>query len=87
MRAWAGYDLLNAINIEEPPAKVASNFTTVDGLPGELKVNIGPEKTLMKLTLVKGQVQYHWQAEAPSQQFDDYYKFFYYVASEYDVGP
>lgn len=87
MRAWAGYDLLNAINIEEQPAQVASNFTTADGLPGELKVNIGPQKTLMKLTLVKGQVQYHWQAEAPSQQFDDYYKFFYYVASEYDVGP
>lgn len=86
MRAWAGYDLSNSINIEETPATAARNFKTEEGLVGELKVNIGREISSMTLTLDRGQVQYHWQAEAPSQQFDDYYKFFYYVASQYDVG-
>lgn len=86
MRAWAGYDLSNSISInEETQGTGARNFTTEEGLPGELKVNIGPDISSMTLTLIEGQVQYHWQAEAPSQQFDDYYKFFYYVASQYDV--
>ncbi|MDY6804408.1 MAG: PsbP-related protein [Cyanobacteriota bacterium] len=85
MRAWAGYDLSNSIDIEETQGTVARNFTTEKGLPGELKVNIGQETSSMTLTFIEGQVQYHWQAEAPSQEFDDYYKFFYYVASQYDV--
>lgn len=85
MRAWAGYDLSNYKN-EETQGTGARNFTTEKGLAGELKVHIGQETSSMTLTLIEGQVQYHWQAEAPSQQFDDYYKFFYYVASQYDVG-
>lgn len=80
IRAWAGYELSNSIN------SVARNFQTEEGLVGELKVNIGPEISSMTLILEKGEVQYHWQAEAPTEQFDDYYKFFYYVASQYDVG-
>ncbi|NEP41288.1 MAG: hypothetical protein F6K35_19485 [Okeania sp. SIO2H7] len=82
MRAWAGYNLLNS---EDSQPKAANNFITEEGLPGELRVKIGPEISSMTLRLEKGQIQYYWEAEAPSQQFDDYYKFFYYVASQYDV--
>jgi hypothetical protein len=88
IRGWAGHQI-------KPIAKPKSgtlpslkpNFTTEQGLPGELQVNIGPEISSMKLVLEQGNIRYNWQGRSPSQQFDDYYRFFYYSAKQYRVPP
>ncbi len=88
IRGWAAHQI-------KPIAKPKSgtlpslkpNFTTEQGLPGELQVNIGPEISSMKLVLEQGDIRYNWQGRSPSQQFDDYYRFFYYSARQYRVPP
>ena len=94
IRGWAGYNLpaatgkqrhkTNNIDAAKP---LRRNFTTEQGLSGEVKVNLGSQISSMTLTLVEGDVRYNWQGKAPSKQFADYYKFFYYVASQYRVSP
>ena len=87
IRAWGAYDLSNPQS-QRPNASNSSsiqNFTTEQGLSGQLQIDIGPKTSSMKLTLVDREMQYYWEAEAPTQEFDDYYKFFYYVASQYRV--
>ncbi|WP_449420943.1 hypothetical protein [Phormidium nigroviride] len=75
-------------NIDIDRAKpLHRNFTTEQGLSGQLKVNLGSQVSSMTLTLVEGDVRYNFQGKAPSKQFADYYKFFYYVASQYRVLP
>jgi len=59
------------------------NFTTQQGVTGQLKVEVGLETSLMTLTLHQGQVEYHWQGQSDSEQFADYYHFFNYIASQY----
>lgn len=61
------------------------NFTTAQGLAGEVAVDVGPEISSLTLTLVQGQIVYNWQGRSPSAQFPDYYQFFSYVASQYQV--
>jgi hypothetical protein len=94
IRGWAGYNLAgisgnsgkNTKNLDAPKP-LQQNFTTEQGLAGELKVELGSPVSSMTLTLVRGDVRYNFQGKAPSKQFADYYKFFYYVASQYRVSP
>lgn len=67
------------------PKVSKQNFTTQQGLTGELKVEVDSEFSSMTLTLKQRQILYVWQGQAPSKQFADYYRFFYYVASQYRV--
>jgi len=67
------------------PAPIKENFVTEQGLPGELEVQIAADTSSLNLTLEYEGVIYRWQGRSPSQQFEDYYKFFSYVASEYRV--
>jgi len=91
IRGWAGYNVPAAnrkqrhnINIDQPkPLKL--NFTTEQGLSGELKVDLRSQESSMTLILVEGDVRYNFQGKAPSKQFADYYKFFYYVGRQYRV--
>ncbi|WP_275519787.1 hypothetical protein [Kamptonema sp. UHCC 0994] len=94
IRGWAGYNLAAATgkqrdknNSIDRPKPLQRNFTTEQGLSGELKVDLGSQVSSMTLTLVTGDVRYNFQGKAPSKQFADYYKFFYYVASQYRVSP
>ena len=83
IRGWAS----NQYALQKNKAKsLQSNFKTKQGLAGQLKVKIGPEQSSMTLTLNQGQFRYSWQGQAPSQQFDNYYRFFYYTAVEYQVS-
>jgi len=61
------------------------NFTTEQGVTGQLRVEVGVDTSLMSLTLNQGQVEYHWQGQADSEQFADYYRFFNYIASQYQL--
>lgn len=65
----------------------APNFTTRQGLRGQLRVEIGPTVSLMTLTLTEDGVVYFWQGRSPSGQFSQYYEFFNYVARQYYVAP
>ena len=83
IRGWAS----NRFALPPNKAKsLESNFKTKQGLAGQLKVKISPEVSSMTLTLNQGQIRYIWQGRAPSQQFDNYYRFFYYTAAEYQVS-
>ncbi|OCR02774.1 hypothetical protein BCD67_18095 [Oscillatoriales cyanobacterium USR001] len=98
MRGWAGYNLVGDVGKEgkniknnknniDSPKPLQENFTTEQGVVGELKVELGDRVSSMTLTLVRGDVRYNFQGKAPSKQFADYYKFFYYVASQYRISP
>lgn len=63
----------------------APNFTTRQGLRGQLRVEIGASVSLMTLTLAEEGVVYFWQGRSPSDQFSQYYEFFDYVAKQYHV--
>lgn len=63
----------------------APNFTTRQGLRGQLRVEIGTSVSLMTLTLTEEGVVYFWQGRSPSDQFSQYYEFFDYVAKQYYV--
>jgi hypothetical protein len=67
------------------PDPIKENFVTEQGLSGELEVEIATETSSLNLTLEYEGVIYRWQGQSPSQQFEDYYKFFSYVASQYRV--
>lgn len=82
MRTWAGYALTP---INKGIDHINPNFITESGEAGRLQVNIDKENTTMRLTLVKNGIQYHWQGSTPSREFANYYKFFYYVASQYQL--
>jgi hypothetical protein len=63
------------------------NFTTAQGLTGNLQVEIGSDTSLMTLTLSRGKVLYNWQGQCSSKQFASYYRFFSYVAGQYRLPP
>jgi hypothetical protein len=67
------------------PDPIKENFVTEQGLSGELEVEIAAETSSLNLTLEYEGVIYRWQGRSPSQQFEDYYKFFSYVANHYRV--
>jgi hypothetical protein len=98
IRGWAGYNIAGTAgrewkrkskknSIDHNSSPLQENFTTEQGVVGRLKVELGSQESSMTLTLVRGDVRYNFQGKAPSKQFADYYKFFYYVASQYQVSP
>ena len=60
------------------------NFTTLQGVLGNLDAKIGAQSTLT-LTLTQGETRYYWRGSAPNQKFGDYYRFFNYIANHYRV--
>lgn len=73
--------------VKESPEPQPQNFTTDQGLTGELKVELRSDISLMTVTLSQGKVQYNWQGQCESKQFADRYRFFYYVARQYRLPP
>jgi hypothetical protein len=56
-------------------------------LKGNLEVEVGSDISVMRLTLSQGKVQYNWQGQCDNKKFASYYRFFYYVASQYRISP
>jgi hypothetical protein len=67
------------------PELLKENFVTEQGLPAELAVQIAAGTSSLNLSVVHEGVLYRWQGRSPSNQFEDYYKFFSYIAGEYRV--
>lgn len=94
IRGWAEYERLAPTatprksftrnSKQQLPTPSPLNFTTLQGVPGNLDAKIGAQSTLT-LTLAQGETRYYWRGSAPNQKFDDYYRFFNYIASRYRV--
>lgn len=79
IRGWAEFKRSNT------SAKLQPNFTTEQGIPGRLEVRLGAQSSVMTLTIQQQETVYHWRATAPSAQFDNYYRFFSFIARRYRV--
>ncbi len=82
IRGWASQQLPND---QESVKKIKSNFQTLQGVSGVLVVEVDQRGGSMTLTLTQNQVKYYWQGQSNSQKFQDYYRFFYYIAQQYRI--
>lgn len=62
-----------------------TNFTTEQGIQGTLQADLEAQTSSLTLVLNRGNIQYYLRGSAPSQQFDEYYRFFNYVARRYRI--
>lgn len=86
IRGWASQHLPNSIVTEQESAKkIKSNFQTAQGVSGVLVVEVDQQVGSMTLTLTQNQLKYYWQGRSKSQEFQDYYRFFYYIAQQYRI--
>ena len=86
IRGWAGNQLQNPTSKDSYTKKsINHNFKTNQGVSGVLVVEVGSLTSSMTLTLQQGQVKYYWQGQSNSQEFDNYYRFFYYIAQQYRI--
>ena len=86
IRGWAGNRLSDLTNKRKNTKQsVNSNFQTKQGISGVLVVEVSPQVSEMTLTVDKGQVKYYWQGRCKSEDFDQYYRFFYYIAQQYKI--
>jgi hypothetical protein len=80
IRGWAGAE------IRSPQKSVPSNFTTQQGISGNLEIKVDATMSSMTMTIVQNKIRYNWRGSAPSQQFGGYYQFFYYIASRFKIS-
>lgn len=86
IRGWAG----NRLPSDWNPGKVVKktinpNFQTKQGIRGTLQIEVTSQQSLMTLTLSEGKIKYYWQGRCNTQNFNRYYRFFYYIAQQYKV--
>ncbi|AFY82745.1 hypothetical protein [Oscillatoria acuminata] len=86
IRGW-GRLKLTGLDEAEPLPAFTSNFTTEQGLPALLEVEVGTEESVMRMTLESGDVIYTWQGRSSKDQFGEYYSLFYAIAQNYRVTP
>ena len=80
-----GWGRLKLTGIDEADSPLTSNFTTEQGLPALLEVEVGIDESVMRMTLKSGDVIYTWQGRSPKDQFGEYYSLFYAIAQNYRV--
>lgn len=85
IRGWAGNQIVPHTNrdIDTKISANNSNFKNIQGIPGMITVEIGATESLITLKLAQKRIKYFWQGRSPSQEFDKYYQFFYYMAQNY----
>ncbi|WP_235006702.1 hypothetical protein [Calothrix rhizosoleniae] len=84
IRGWAGNQLLTNTNTSSNRKKsINPNFKNIQGIAGVMTVEIGTTESIVAIKFNQGGVKYYWQGKAPSSEFNDYYRFFYYIAQHY----
>ena len=83
IRAYASKPLLESTTKNPQPVP---NFQTHQGFSGVLAVEVGDKVTIMKLTITQKHLEYHWQGQSASQDFQNYYRLFYFMAREYKIS-
>ncbi len=82
IRGWASHQLPND---QESVKKIKTNFQTAQRVSGVMVVEVDQRVCSMTLTLTQGQVKYYLQGRSKSQEFQDYYRLFYYIAQQYRI--
>ncbi|MHC5742140.1 MAG: hypothetical protein ACYTXT_09555 [Nostoc sp.] len=82
IRGWASQQLSND---RESVKKIKSNFQTAQGVSGVLVVKVDQRGGSMRLIVTQSPVKYYWQGQSKSQDFQDYYRLFYYIAQQYRI--
>jgi len=86
IRGWASHQISEStVTDQETTRKINSNFRTTQGIFGVLVVEVDQQVSSMTLTLTQNQVKYYWQGRSESQEFQDYYRLFYYTAQQYRI--
>ncbi|MBN3922874.1 hypothetical protein [Nostoc sp. NMS4] len=83
IRGWASHQLPSD---RESVKKIKSNFQTTQGVLGVLVVEVDRQVGSMTLTLTQSQVKYCLRGRSKSQNFQDYYRLFYYIAQQYRIS-
>ena len=83
IRAYASKPLLKFATENPQPVP---NFRTHQGFSGVLAVEAGEKVTVIKLTISQENLEYHWQGQSGSKDFQNYYRLFYYIAQEYKIS-
>ncbi len=84
IRGWAGNQLIKNTNTSSNRKKsINPNFKNIQGIAGVMTVEIGATESIVAIKFNQGDVKYYWQGKAPSSEFNDYYRFFYYIAQHY----
>ncbi|MEH1969064.1 hypothetical protein [Nostoc sp.] len=87
IRGWASHELLNSIvTDQESVKKIKPNFQTAQGVSGVMVVEVDQRLGSMTLTLTQSQVKFYLQGRSKSQEFQDYYRLFYYIAQQYRIS-
>ena len=87
IRAWAGNQLFtHTTRDRNTRISTNPNFKNVQGISGVMTVETGATESIITLKFARNQVKYYWQGKAPSQEFDDYYRFFHYIAQNYRLS-
>ena len=92
MRVWASNRLATGRNSAERDRNSVStkqllNFETEQGIQGNLDIIIGQELSILTLTLPQASTDYSLQAQAPGEEFANYYKLFHALAHQYRIQP
>lgn len=86
IRGWAVNQLPESLSKNQDFEKaIKPNFQTTQGISGVMLVEVGQQVSSMTLTINQGQVKYYWQGRSQSQEFQDYYRLFYYIAQQYRI--
>ena len=85
IRSWAGNQLPESIIGKDAKKTINPNFRTAQGISGVLTVEVGKQESAIALKINRENIKYYWYAKAPSQEFDNYYRIFYYMAQQYRV--
>ena len=84
IRGWAGNQLIkNTDTTSNAKKSINPNFKNIQGISGVMIVKIGTIESIISIKFHQGDVKYYWQGKAPSQEFNDYYRSFYYIAQNY----
>ncbi|MFO5471137.1 MAG: hypothetical protein ACLBM3_17110 [Dolichospermum sp.] len=86
IRSYASKPVLKFSPKTQEHQEQGYNFRTNQGVFSVLTVEVKEKVTIIKLTITQAELEYYWQGQSDSQDFQNYYRLFYYIAQEYKIS-
>ncbi len=86
IRSYASKPVLKFSPKTQEHQEQVYNFRTNQGVFSVLTVEVKEKVTVIKLTITQAELEYSWQGQSDSQDFQNYYRLFYYIAQEYKIS-
>ncbi|MDB9535529.1 hypothetical protein PN451_06665 [Dolichospermum planctonicum CS-1226] len=86
IRSYASKPVLKFSPKNQEHQEQVYNFQTNQGVFSVLTVEVREKVTVIKLTITQAELEYSWQGQSDSQDFQNYYRLFYYIAREYKIS-